>query len=230
MKPVKHASYFLTNIREQMRVLVERSFKITFVWVPSHCSIYGNEKADSLAKVGAQEGEVYDRQFSSNEFFPLVRQRTLQSWQRNWTHNELGRWLFSIVPKVSGRAWFRGEDLSRGFIRVMSRLMSNHYSLNAHLYRINLVDSNLCRCGAGYDDIDHVVWFCSENDASRERLLDTLVARDLRYSGHPEDAPSRTNPRARRHATSSLTPNARMSSQNSLIPNPKPRPSFNIVN
>ncbi|XP_062551552.1 rhodanese domain-containing protein CG4456-like [Armigeres subalbatus] len=30
-------------------------------------------------------------------------------------------------------------------------------------------------------------------------------APDLRYSGHPEDAPSRTNPRARRHATSSLT-------------------------
>ncbi|XP_062541669.1 uncharacterized protein LOC134219323 [Armigeres subalbatus] len=179
MKPVKHASYFLTTVREQMRDLVERSFKITFVWVPSHCLIYGNEKADSLAKVGAQEGEVYDRQISNNEFFPLVRQSTLQNWQMIWSHNELGRWLFSIVPKVSARAWFRGEDLSRGFIRTMSRLMSNHYSLNAHLYRINLVDSNLCRCGAGYDDIDHVVWYCSENDASREQLLDTLVARAM---------------------------------------------------
>ncbi|XP_062535466.1 uncharacterized protein LOC134204674 [Armigeres subalbatus] len=107
MKPVKHASYFLTTVREQMRDLVERSFKITFVWVPSHCLIYGNEKADSLAKVGAQEGEVYDRQISNNEFFPLVRQSTLQNWQMIWSHNELGRWLFSIVPKVSARAWFR---------------------------------------------------------------------------------------------------------------------------
>ena len=54
--------------------------------------------------------------------------------------------------------------------------MSNHYSLDAHLQRINLVDSNICRCGNGYDDIDHAVWDCADNNAARERLLNTLEA------------------------------------------------------
>lgn len=149
---------------------------ITFVWIPSHCKIPGNEKADSLAKVGAQEGELFDRQISYDEFYKLVRQSTLSSWQNDWDNGDLGRWLHSIIPNVSSGAWFKGLDVSRDFIRVMSRLMSNHYSLDAHLHRINLVDSNICRCGNGYDDIDHAVWQCMDNYAPRERLLNTLEA------------------------------------------------------
>ncbi|XP_055645367.1 uncharacterized protein LOC129781874 [Toxorhynchites rutilus septentrionalis] len=158
MKTSRYPSYFLTKVRQQMSALIERSYKLTFVWVPSHCSIPGNEKADTLAKVGAQEGELFDRQISYDEFFQLLRQSSLLSWQTDWDTGSLGRWLYSIIPKVSSRAWFKGLDLSRDFIRVMSRLMSNHYSLDVHLHRINLVQSNVCRCGNGYDDIDHAVW------------------------------------------------------------------------
>jgi ribonuclease HI len=176
VKPGKHASYFLSKIREQMSALVERSYKITLAWVPSHCAIPGNEKADSLAKVGAQEGEVFDRRISPDEFYRLVRQSTLSSWQNDWDTDDLGRWLHSIIPNVCARSWFKGLDVSRDFIRVMSRLMSNHYSLNTHLHRINLVENNVCRCGNGYDDIDHAVWHCSDNYAAREHLLNTLEA------------------------------------------------------
>lgn len=61
--------------------MVGSSYEITLVWgdpnliflAPPHCSIYGNEKANSLAKVGApQEGENY-------EFFHFVRQSTYSS-------------------------------------------------------------------------------------------------------------------------------------------------------
>lgn len=176
MKPSRHSSYFLSKIREQMNALVERSFMITFVWIPSHCKIPGNEKADALAKVGAQEGALFDRQISYDEFYKFVRQSTLSSWQNDWDTGDLGRWLHSIIPNVSSGAWFKGLDVSRDFIRVMSRLMSNHYSLDAHLHRISLVDSNICRCGNGYDDIDHAVWQCVDNYAPRERLLNTLEA------------------------------------------------------
>ncbi|XP_058446931.1 uncharacterized protein LOC131427600 [Malaya genurostris] len=81
MKPGKYPPYFLGKIREHLRTLSERSYLISLVWVPSHCSIPGNEKADSLAKVGALEGDIYERPICFNEFFSISRHKTLESWQ-----------------------------------------------------------------------------------------------------------------------------------------------------
>ncbi|VDO16643.1 unnamed protein product [Brugia timori] len=177
LRPVKHPSYFLTKIRGLLNALSLRSFIITFVWVPSHCSIPGNERADSLAKVGAMEGDIYNRQFAFNEFFSIFRLQSLTSWQNKWNEGDLGRWLYSIIPKVSKQPWFKGLDVGRDFIRMMSRLMSNHYSLNAHLFRVGLRDSNLCDCGQGYQDADHIIWSCAEHRDVRYELYDSLRAR-----------------------------------------------------
>ena len=103
-----------------------------------------------------------------------------------WTNGDLGRWMHSIIPKVSTKPWFKGMNVGRDFIRVMSRIMSNHYTLNAHLHRIKLVDSNHCVCGEGYHDIEHVVWSCAENRVARSLLVDSLRAR-----GRPPNVPVR---------------------------------------
>ena len=60
---------------------------------------------------------------------------------------------------------------------MVSRLMSNHYRLDAHSCRIGLSATNVCVCGDGYHDIDHVVWACEGYSSSRSALLDTLRAR-----------------------------------------------------
>ncbi|XP_058820729.1 uncharacterized protein LOC131682937 [Topomyia yanbarensis] len=176
-KPGKHSPYFLGKIREYLSALSEKSYQITLVWVPSHCSIAGNEKADSLAKVGALEGDTYERPICFNEFFSISRQRTLDSWQTTWSNGHLGRWLHSIIPKVSTNAWFKGLDVNRDFIRTMSRIMSNHYSFDAHLRRIGLAESNHFVCENGYHDIEHVVWLCAEYCVARSQLIDSLRAR-----------------------------------------------------
>lgn len=174
MKQIKHSSYFLWKIRELLSVLSSRCYDITFVWVPSHCSIPGNEKADSLAKVGALEGELYERQITFNEYYYLARQNALASWQRKWSEGELGRWLHSIIPTVTTKPWFKGMDVNRNFIKDMSRLMSNHYSLDAHLHRIGLTSSNVCECKQGYHDIEHVVWSCEKYQTARQQFQNTL--------------------------------------------------------
>ncbi|XP_055533007.1 uncharacterized protein LOC129723073 [Wyeomyia smithii] len=196
MKDVKHSPYFLGKIREHLSALSEKSTQITLAWVPSHCSIPGNEKADSLAKVGATNGDIYERPIAFNEFFALVRQNTIISWQNAWTRGELGRWLHSIIPKVSTNPWFKGLDVGRDFICVMSRLMSNHYRFDALLRRVGLGESGICACGEGYHDIEHVVWSCPVHRDARSKLIaslqaegrqpavpvrDVLASRDLSY-------------------------------------------------
>ncbi|XP_055592582.1 uncharacterized protein LOC129744196 isoform X2 [Uranotaenia lowii] len=103
IRPGKHSPFFLEKIRDTLSALTRRRFPITFVWVPSHCSIVGNEKADSLAKVGATEGDTYPREIVFNEFYFLVRGNSLVNWQRKWDEDEDGRWLHSIIPKLRPR-------------------------------------------------------------------------------------------------------------------------------
>ena len=129
--------------------------------------------------MGATNGDIYNRPIAYNEFLKFSRQSALVNWQASWDKGELGRWLNSIIPKVPTKPWFRGLDVGRDFIRMMSRIMSNHYGLDAHLLRIGLASSNHCVCGLGYQDIEHVVWVCAEFRGARSLLLDTLRARGI---------------------------------------------------
>ncbi|XP_055608580.1 uncharacterized protein LOC129755905 isoform X1 [Uranotaenia lowii] len=186
MKLMKRSSHFLLEISGLLGALIENSYRITLAWIPSHCLIQGNEKADSLAKVGALQGEIFERIITYNEYFSIPRTLAINAWQSSWDDGTKGRWLHTIIPKVPTKAWFKHFNMSRDFIRVVSRLMSNHCRLDAHLFRIQLVTSNVCVCGDGYHDIDHVVWTCERFDRSRAWLLDTLRARRK-----PPDVPIR---------------------------------------
>jgi hypothetical protein len=45
------------------------------------------------------------------------------------------------------------------------------------LYPVNLAGSNVCSCGQGYHDIEHVVWSCAVHLVARANLEDSLRAR-----------------------------------------------------
>lgn len=137
-----------------------------------------------LAKQGAIGGTTYDRIITFDEYFAIPRHESIANWQTKWNESEMGRWLFSIIPTVSTTSWFKHMNVGRDFIRIMSRLMSNHSLLNAHLYRINLANDNLCGCGEGYHDIEHVVWSCPEYLDAKSQLSDSLRAQG-RQSGVP---------------------------------------------
>jgi hypothetical protein len=48
--------------------LYSQGFIIKFVWVPAHGNIYGNEQADSLAKLGVACGITYHRVIFASEY------------------------------------------------------------------------------------------------------------------------------------------------------------------
>lgn len=88
----------LENVQEQMRgseILVEilnlaSRWKTTFQWVPSHISIYGNEVADELAKLGltSEESAVYSNKLlRSDVLFRLsnIKQMKVEDWYQEYS-------------------------------------------------------------------------------------------------------------------------------------------------
>lgn len=173
-------------IKEVIISLIAQGFGIKLLWIPAHSNIYGNDQADNLAKLGARRGMVFQHGTEIREYSYLIREHITEDWQLSWDRSDMGRWCYSIIPRVSKNPWFKNLETelgSRMFIKTFSRIMSNHYGLKSHLYRINLTDSNMCECGVSYEDFDHVLWSCERYAEKREKLKNDL--RNMGKNEHP---------------------------------------------
>lgn len=184
------ASMLLYQCRSKLQRLSHLGFTVTLVWVPAHRGIYGNSRADELAKTATNDGTPLSHRCPEwqSHVAPL-RKLLVADWQRGWNSCELGRFCHSVIPKVSLAAWFNRFDgpLGRVEIRTACRIVANHYTLNNHLNRFSITDSPLCTCGA-YQTVDHVLFECPTSLIGRRTLTqhlyqdgytDPLVTRDI---------------------------------------------------
>lgn len=151
---------------------------ITLLWIPAHRGIPGNEQADTIAKLAATTGPLSEDPVLWQDCIPHFRALINQQWQDIWASDDLGRYYFSINPRVSRRPWYEtfDDNLDRPCIRIANRLAANHYCLNHHLNRVNITESPMCQhCNANYESADHVLFQC-QTLRYRDTLESHLVA------------------------------------------------------
>ena len=71
--------------------------------------------------------------------------------------------------------WFNNFKLPRKDITYINRIRSGHCQLNAHLYRMNIVNSPNCECDEVPQNLDHIVWFCPLYDTGRADMINFLT-------------------------------------------------------
>jgi hypothetical protein len=64
--------------------------------------------------------------------------------------------------------------MERGTITTISRIMSVHCCVRAHLNRFKIVDETMCVCLEDYETVDHIIWKCPRFQEQRTRLVDKL--------------------------------------------------------
>ena len=65
----------LNQIQKHIKVLAKSGILVTFVWIPSHVGIIGNEIVDQMAKNGSRSGEFIDMKLSIKEMYHLIEQK-----------------------------------------------------------------------------------------------------------------------------------------------------------
>ena len=75
------SSIYLLKIKNMIRNLKLRNYKISLVWIPSHCRITGNEEADILANEGRESEVIFERHEQYEEFLFLPKHSTMRDWQ-----------------------------------------------------------------------------------------------------------------------------------------------------
>ena len=95
--------------------------ELTFVWIPSHVGIIGNDKADELAKIGTTRQQVeVTSSWELSEELAYIDTYVQQIWQASYSSQSVGSFYREIEPIVSTRIKYQSQSRSKE--RLMTRL------------------------------------------------------------------------------------------------------------
>lgn len=154
------------EIRALLLTCVQRKFNVKFAWIPSHCGIRGNEKADILANGAVDCGDMVPYNNCSNDLLALPRVYLQESWSELWeeTSKLKGKYYHSIQPNIPAKPWYSKIKLSKTMTSCIIRMRLGHVTSRSHLARFNIIDDPSCSCGYEEQDLNHIFFSCPLND------------------------------------------------------------------
>lgn len=132
---------------------LSRQSVIALQWVPSHCGIMGNEKADALSKAGSKM-EQFSHPVTYREAKTIIHNQFRSQWKR-----KLG--AESDADPI--------HQLQRHQQTILFRLRTGHCRLLSHLNRLKITHTDQCPCGTGPQTPEHVLLHCPAHAALRHK-------------------------------------------------------------
>ena len=145
---------------------------IELQWIPGHSGVYGNEKADKLAKDGARK-EQENIPVDQNTIKLILKNNSKEEWNERWAKGSTGRIVYQEMSKPNKNDNI--NHLNRAEQCLIFRLRTGHIEINAHLNRIIPTHEPHCRnCPHPYETVNHILFECPSLVSERRRLLPPL--------------------------------------------------------
>ena len=163
------------NCRETISILERNNNTIKILWVPGHSNVEGNERADELAKLGAERPMM-----GAEPALPIPRctvkraiwENSKKRHEQRWRECNTGRFTKSLVPSPNARLTTALLALKRREVRLLCRVLCCQNDLKSHLYRIGRAPDPLCRfCMEEEETTVHVIEKCPILVPKRQRIL-----------------------------------------------------------
>jgi len=143
-----------------------RQVDITFVWIPSHVGIGGNEAADREAKKALQK-EVTGTSIPYTDLKPSIASASYREWQARWETESYNK-LYRIHDKVTQRSTCRGTSRKKDVI--LTRLKIGHTYLT-HSFILKGEEPPQCiGCNCSLT-VEHLLIHCVEFRDIRRRYF-----------------------------------------------------------
>lgn len=172
--------YWALKIKEKIVYRLNSGSSIVLSWVPSHSSIFGNDKADKLANEARQLDIIANVTLPFSRFPSLLKENIRISWRRkfhSWS-NLKGKTYAQYNQNPLEKPWFLHlSECPRKTITTLSRLRSNHCLTMEHLWKLKIKNSPNCECGE-LQNINHIFFACELHLHNINTLISALKFND----------------------------------------------------
>ena len=150
--------------------LIKEGNKLTFMWIPSHIGIQGNEIADSLAKeaLNLQIDNRLTPKLPYSDFRPKIKEYTLSLWKKEWKKEAQNK-LLDTKPKLKPR---NSLNLSRRENVIITRLKIGHTKLTHQYLFLNKQAPKCIKCDCPLT-VKHILLKCIEFSETRSKYYKT---------------------------------------------------------
>ena len=166
--------------------ILSRSNEVLLTWIPAHCGIYGNERADACAKKGALDSPIGPEPFlplASSTVCQMLQEWSLLEHKKIWESTDSCRQTKLLVKQPTQELSKRLISFSRQKLRVSIGMITGHFPVNDHLYNMGLSDTRLCRfCEADVESTYHLLCLCPRFSGSRKLVFGSEYLSSAAYS------------------------------------------------
>ena len=174
-----------TILRDNYRI-GKQGKELLFCWVPSHCGIPGNEKADRAAKV-ALNNPIHHFNIPYTDKIPLIKNFLYKKWQTEWDRL-VGNKPHAIKPHLGPPFLVHS---SRKDQVVLNRIRVGHSRLTHSYLMKNETEKSKPKCHFCTSDsnltVKHIIIDCTYFSAIRSNYFDVSTMKELFDNVHADN-------------------------------------------
>ena len=156
----------LCEILEECHKLYNTQKVVTFVWVPSHIGILGNEEADKAAKAALNQS-IAAMKIPFSDLKQNVTQHLKLKWQEHWSNQAFNK-LLPIKPILGPNKY--GNITNRRERALLSRLRIGHTYLT-HSWLLRRENNPVCVDCQSLLTVEHILISCPRHQMSRSKFF-----------------------------------------------------------
>src|SRR6218665_1653294 len=150
---------FIIRIMKLLRSLYLENCSVTYVWIPSHVGIKGNEIADPLHKEATSHSTIdIVVSMELKDAYNDIDNYIADLWQKDYDSQTTGLHYRTLVPMVNNKIKILNK-YKRSKERLITRLRLGHCRLN-HLFKIGQHPTGKCEHCNTQETITHFLFEC----------------------------------------------------------------------
>ena len=173
LAPKMHNSPLVQKIKQKLSLANSKNIEICFCWVPAHCDIPGNEKADKLAKeaaLTAADDRAVSNPIPHTDIATVIQGAVKKRWQLYWLGGDhRGQKLLEIKEEIS--TWSSANQKNRKIECVLARLRIGHTNVTHAYLMEGLTNPPQCETCHTVISVKHILMECTKYSPIRRKYF-----------------------------------------------------------